>query len=337
MIIDLHRFLAAERATWSELEDMLDRMQRSASHRMSIEEAMRFHYLYEKVSSDLAKLATFASEPATRQYLESLTARAYAEIHETRDATGRVKPWRWFLVDFPVAFRKHVAAFWLAVAIMGVGGLFGGLAVSLDTEAKEALVPAQFSHLLGDPAARVREEESAEDDPLQGVRTTFSTSLMTNNIRVSILTLAAGVTAGIGTVILLFYNGILLGLVASDYVAAGQSVFLLGWLLPHGVVEIPAILIAGQAGLVLGRVIIGRGDRNPLRERLREVRADLAMLILGVAVLLVWAGLVEAFLSQYHEPVIPYWLKIGFGLLELVALVFFLGLRRNECRRRGGD
>lgn len=330
MLIDLHRFIAAERGTWVELEEILNHLQRSPNHRMSVEEAMRFHYLYEKVSSDLAKVTTFASEPATKAYLESLTARAYAEIHETRDTAARFRPGRWFLVDFPRVFRKHLVAFWVAVAVMVAGGLFGGFAVSLDPEAKEMLIPPQFAHLLGDPAKRVQEEESMERDAYNGARATFSTSLMTNNIRVSILTLAAGVTAGIGTVVLLFYNGILLGLVAFDYVGAGQGVFLLGWLLPHGVVEIPAILIAGQAGLVLGRSIIGRGDRVPLRDRLRNIRGDLAMLILGVAVLLVWAGLVEAFLSQYHEPVIPYWLKIGFGVLELGALVFFLGWRRGD-------
>jgi len=328
MLIDLHRFIASERQTWTELEEVLDRLQRATNARMSVEEAMRFHFLYEKVSSDLAKITTFASEPATKAYLESLTARAYAEIHETREKGKRFALGRWFLFDFPRAFRRHAGAFWVAVAIMLVGGLFGGFAVRLDPEAKEALVPAQFGHLLGDPTARVREEESAESDELSGARATFSTSLMTNNIRVSILTLASGITAGAGTVILLFYNGILLGLVTSDYLAAGQGVFLLGWLLPHGVIEIPAILVAGQAGLVLGRTIVGRGDRKPLRDRLQEVRGDLAMLILGVAVLLVWAGLVEAFLSQYHEPVIPYWLKIGFGVLELGALVFFLGWKR---------
>ena len=76
---------------------------------------------------------------------------------------------------------------------------------------------------------------------------------MTNNIRVSILAMALGMSwGGIGTFILLFYNGIIVGLVALDYVRAGQTIFLLGWLMPHGVIEIPAVLIGGQAGLVLG-------------------------------------------------------------------------------------
>jgi uncharacterized membrane protein SpoIIM required for sporulation len=154
---------------------------------------------------------------------------------------------------------------------------------------------------------------------------------MTNNIKVSISTLALGITWGIGTLITLFYNGVILGAVALDYILAGESVFLLGWLLPHGAIEIPAILLAGQAGLVLAGAMIGWGESIPMRERLRAVGSDLVTLIGGVALLLVWAGVVESFLSQYHEPVIPYGIKIGFGVIELILLVVFLG----RCGRAG--
>jgi uncharacterized membrane protein SpoIIM required for sporulation len=147
--------------------------------------------------------------------------------------------------------------------------------------------------------------------------------------------MALGMTWGVGTVLLLFYNGVILGAVALDYVRAGQTKFLLGWLLPHGAVEIPAILIAGQAGLVLALALIGWGTRAPVRERLREVSRDLTTLIFGVGLLLIWAGFVEAFLSQYHEPVVPYVAKIAFGLVELVLLFLFLaksGTRSSASR-----
>src|SRR5207253_10078619 len=97
-----------------------------------------------------------------------------------------------------------------------------------------------------------------------------------------------------------------------------------GSLLAHSVVEIPAILIAGQADLMLVLALLGWGKRIPLKSRLREVSQDLVTLIFGLGLLLVWAGFVEAFLSQYHEPVIPYSMKIVFGLFELILLVLFL-------------
>lgn len=329
MIIDLPRFIAAQRPTWMELEKRLDQMESESSRQLTLEEAKEFHLLYQKVAADLGRVATFAAEPELRRYLEALTARAYGEIHETRQR-GRFRPLHWFLVEFPRAFRRQYGAFVVSVLITLVGVIFGGFAVALDEEAKEAVLPAQFANHLGDPAKRVAEEESGKKSGASGHHATFASQLMANNISVSIRAVAFGMLWGIGTILLLFYNGVILGLVGIDYILAGQWVFLLGWLLPHGVIEIPAILIAGQGGLVLGKALIGRGDRAPLRQRMRAVSGDVMSLIGGVAVMLVWAGLVESYLSQYHEPVIPYWLKIAFGIGELAVLIWFLNHGRNR-------
>ena len=325
MIIDLPRFIAAERASWSELERQLESLEREPTRRLNLEQVKRFHFLYQKVSTDLARLSTFASEPGLRRYLESLTARAYAEIHETRERGQRFAFFKWFTRDFPAAFRRHIRAFALAVAITLAGTGFGAFAVAFDPEAKEAILPEMFANHLGDPAKRVAEEEQGGGSRGDARHATFAGMLMVNNINVAIRTLAFGMTYGIGTILVLFYNGVILGLVGVDYIAAGQTIFLLGWLMPHGVIEIPAILVAGQAGLVLGRALLGWGDRLPLGSRLRLVAPDLMTLIGGVAVLLVWAGIIESFLSQHHQPVIPYAAKIAFGAVELIALVWFLG------------
>jgi uncharacterized membrane protein SpoIIM required for sporulation len=193
-------------------------------------------------------------------------------------------------------------------------------------------------HLQGDPSDRVREEEAAVHDRLSGQHSAFSAMLMTHNTRISILTFSLGMTYGIGTVVLLFYNGVIVGAVGLDYIRAGEGKFLAGWLMPHGVIEIPAILIAGMAGLVLARALLGWGDRSPLRARMRQVAPDLVTLIFGVAALLTWAGIVEAFFSQYHEPVLPYWLKIGFGAAELTLFTLFLARSgRGSGSEEGND
>ena len=149
--------------------------------------------------------------------------------------------------------------------------------------------------------------------------------------------MALGMTWGVGTILMLFYNGVILGAVAVDYILAGQIRFLLGWLMPHGVVEIPAILIAGQTGLMLALALIGRSSRLPLKNRLREISGDVVTLIFGVGVLLIWAGFIEAFLSQYHEPVIPYEAKIAFGIVELFLLVLFLAKSGSSQKPQPGN
>jgi uncharacterized membrane protein SpoIIM required for sporulation len=333
MIIDLPRFIQSERPFWTELELLLDEVAEDPGQQLSLEQARRFHFLYQKTSADLGRVSTYASEPAIRRYLESLVARSYAEIHETRGRARTWRPFHWFFVEFPAVFRRHIRAFWVSILISLLGALAGGTAVIFDEEAKAAIVPKGFEHVLKDPAQRVAEEESASGERSDAGHATFAGFLMRNNITVSIRALALGMTLGIGTILVLLQNGIFLGQVAFDYINAGQGIFLAAWLLPHGSFELPAIFIAGQGGLVLARAILGRGDRAPLGARLRAVGKDVMTIIGGVAVMLVWAGIVESYMSQHHEPRLPYWIKIAFGSLELVALSLFLS--SAWWRRRG--
>lgn len=336
MIIDLKKFIADERPYWTELDKMIDRWEKDPGHRMDFSKIRRFHYLYQRASADLAKIMTFSSERKIRLYLESLVGRTYAAINETRGKPHRLAPIHWFFTTFPTTFRKYIRAFWLSIAIMMAGAVFGGVAMSVDPDAKEVLLP--FGHSEIDPSERVAEEEADGGKKMKGGKTSFSSFLMTHNTRVSIFVLALGMTWGVGTLIVLFMNGVMLGAIVVDYILAGQTIFLVGWLLPHGAIEIPAILLASQAGLVLAGALIGRGEHSSLAARLRNISGDLVTLIFGVAVMLVWAGLIEAFFSQYHEPVLPYELKIGFGVTELFLLILFLsksGAKKRNSPPRG--
>jgi len=328
VIVDIQKFIQAERPHWKELESLLEKMERDAAFRMNLSEIQHFHYLYRRASADLAKISSFASEKEIRNYLETLVAQAYGETHEIRTHARSFKPFHWFFKIFPQTFRRHIRPFALSVAITVLGFLFGGAVLTFDPDSKSILIP--FSHLQDSPTQRVMNEEKNSDDDLKGVKMSFSSQLMTHNTQVSIFTMGLGTTWGIGTFIMLFYNGAILGLISLDYIFAGQSKFLLGWLMPHGVIEIPAILIAGQSGFVLAGAMIGWGTRLPLRSRIREISKDLATLIGGTGVLLIWAGFVESFLSQYHEPVIPYLAKIGFGSIEFVLLCLFLGFAGRQ-------
>lgn len=335
MIIDLKRFISIRQAEWNECERFLDRFANNPRLRLSLDEAQRFHFLLERVAADLNQINTAAADPATRAYLESLLARGYSEVQETQRLPVLRAMATWLAVTFPQTVRRHAGALYLVIATFFAGCLFGGLALMLDPEAKPVIIG--FDHLMGSPSERVAEEEADAGDRMSSGKSTFSAFLMTHNIKVAIFTLALGMTLGVGTIVNLFYNGVILGAVCTDYVMAGETKFLIGWLLPHGSIEIPAILLAGQAGLVLGRALLFRDGDKDLIARLRIVRPDLLTLIGGVAVMLVWAGVVEAFLSQYHEPVIPYSAKIIFGVFSLAALICFLTMagRKQENELKG--
>ena len=327
MILNLPRFVAGERDYWAELEKMLDHQHDEPNWRLSVAEAQRLQYLYERSAAALLRIDQF-TEPELRASLQALVARAYSVIHETRSSRSSSWAWRKWAAEPASAFRRHLAAAGLSVAITIAGCAFGWMAIRADSHNKAVLMP--FPALMQPPGDRVAQEENTKIDRLQGQKATFSASLMTHNIRVSIFTLASGMTWGAGTVLLLFYNGVILGAVAADYIGAGQTAFLLGWLLPHGSFEIPAILIASQAGFLLAGALIGWGRPIALADRLRAVRRDVIALAGGSAAMLVWAGAVEAFISQSHRPVLPYGFKIALGLVEVMALAAYLTLAGGD-------
>jgi uncharacterized membrane protein SpoIIM required for sporulation len=334
VILDLDPFIRRERPYWEELERVLARLV-EREWLGGVDEVRRFYYLYERAAADLAKVRTFAAEPELRAYLEGLVGQAYARLHQRSGAGVSWRPLHWLTREFPAAFRRHVGAFWLAFGLTLLGAGLGALVLAHDPANKWMLIPAQFGHLEQTPSERVRAEEQAVAERsvvIAGGAPSFSTMLMTHNTKVALTAMALGFLWGVFTCVILFYNGVIVGFVAFDYLTDGQGEFLAAWLLPHGVPELTAIFIGGQAGLVLARAVIGHGNGQPLRQRLRSVRNDLATLAGGLAVMLVYAGLIEAFLSQHHGPHL-YALKIGFGLMELVLLVLFFALMGRQPDR----
>ena len=331
MILDLERFLSRERPKWEALEQALRPFENDRFYRPSYDESLRLFDLYQHCAADLARLQE-ASQSQLSAFLEPLIARAYAQIHSVRKRS-RARPFEWLTQTLPIVFRRHIRAFVLACALMLLGCAVGITLFELDGDAKAVLMP--FPHLLNDPNERVKQEEKDRGKHITGHQIAFSASLIAHNSSVAFFSMASGMTFGLGTILMLFANGVNLGAVCLDYAHAGQTRFLVGWLLPHGAFEIPALLLASQAGLLLAGALIGARSRLPRAQRLRAISGDVFTLSAGAAAMLIWAGLIEAFISQYHEPVLPYSAKIAFGIAELILLAWFFstaGRKREKLR-----
>lgn len=314
------------RPLWEEYESLLKRLEDDVSLRLDLDEIQRLRFLHESVAGDLMRVRTFTVDHDTTAYLESLLARGFGFIHENRGIRLRF-PVRKALVLFATTVRAHVRALGLVVTALMLGAMLGGMLVVMEPNVKEVILP--FAHLLGDPAERVAMEESS-DPEVSEAHTRFAAYLMANNIRVSILVLVLGIFYGVLTLVVVFYNGVILGAVIVDYLMAGQGVFLTAWLLPHGSVEIPAILFAAQAGLLIARAVMVPEGRLSVASRLRRVQSPVCVLIGGVVALLVWAGLIESFFSQYHAPILPYSVKITFGVIQMAGLIAYLMLAGSK-------
>jgi uncharacterized membrane protein SpoIIM required for sporulation len=336
VILDLERFQAQARPRWNSLESLLSILEGRTDRRLNPEEAEQLQELYTQVAADLNRVTHGALVPELRQYLERLVARAYAELYyapPTRSEFWQWRRWLRIFTAFPEAFRRQARYFALSVLITTLGCAMGGLAVRYDPASLDVLLPADY---LRDPGKRVHAEEKGENRHRASAQTeaAFSAQLIRHNIEVALLAAALGVTFGIGTALLLFENGVLLGAVAVRYTQQGFGLFVAAWLLPHGVFEIPSILIAGQAGFYLARLLLRRREDRDVRQSMREW----LVLIAGLALMLSWAGIMEAFFSQHHEPELPYAFKVAFAGAELVLLTVYLlviGRRNHGVRLEG--
>jgi uncharacterized membrane protein SpoIIM required for sporulation len=324
--MDVERFIRQREAQWRRLDGLLTHVETRGFRSLSAAGAEDLFNLYRLASSDLNLMQTRGGNPALLEYLEGLVARAYSAMAVPRRYRIFSAWWQILRHDFPAIMRREYAAFLLAAACLIFGATFGYLTMAMTGERyADVIIPPDHQSEQFRPAERVRMERQAGGTRMQGAghAGVFSTFLFTHNIRVSILAFALGFTFGLGTVIVLFYNGVMLGALAAYYWLDGVLVFFVAWIGPHGSIELPCIFFAATAGLMLARAQMSR-SRGSLRMQLRRMRPDLVAILVGTASLLVVAGVIEGTISQIHEPAISSGFKIMVAALLFTGLVVYL-------------
>lgn len=316
----------ARRPRWERLSNLLDKADGADLSVLSPEEVNELFRLYRLASSDLNQAQTQTGNPAVLEYLESTVGRAYGILAPPARTRLMAQWWHILRHAFPATIRAERGALFLATLTTVAGVLFGWTATAIDPDLTRVFLPPE--HLVQTPSERVAELEEMERTGVTpagglGHHATFSSFLFTHNIRVSIFAFGLGLTFGVGTLVLLFYNGALLGSIAQAYLADGVFEFFVAWVGPHGSIEIPSIIFAGTAGFMLARAQ-WRLDGSTTWRQIAQIRPQLTALILGTASLLVIAGLIEGGFSQINEPTLPYPLKITVAATLFVTLCLYL-------------
>ncbi|HEX6973959.1 MAG TPA: stage II sporulation protein M, partial [Vicinamibacterales bacterium] len=219
-----------------------------------------------------------------------------------------------FLRQFPLVFRETLPYTLAAVALFLAGGAAGVLLATAD--------PGFQRFLLGGPMMDTIERREMWTHGILAVKPAASSAIMTNNIAVAIAACATGMLAGLGTVYMMVFNGVLMGVIGTACHRAGMSLALWSFVAPHGVLELPAIFIAGGAGLILARGILAPGTL-PRRDSMSEAGAQAIRLFLGVIPLLVVAGVIEGFVSP---TTIDPRVKFATGASLAVLLTWYLAV-----------
>jgi uncharacterized membrane protein SpoIIM required for sporulation len=325
MAMDLDRFIRLRRQRWARLEILLDTAEQSAH--MDAPALQELLSLYRQACSDLNEARSYTANAGLIGRLNDLTGRGYRFVYRgARTLRLRGALQRFLSFEVPYTFRREGRFVLAAGAALLLGAVVGLAAVMADRDNGRLLIPEEF--FTESPAERVAKIET-EGERIDTVdeALNFGASLYTHNIRVSFLAFALGALTFAGGLLLLFYNGVILGALAGLYFLDGVGTFFFAWVGPHGALELPAIVFGGAAGLCAGRALLAPGTRTP-EAALRESFPSVWRMMLGAALVLVLAGLIEGSFSQFSARIFPYPLKIGVAAALFLGLVGWLFVRR---------
>lgn len=304
-------FLNKKQPIWSELERSLKRAPRFRANRMSPTQLDRMGYLYRRATSDLAVARRDLPDDRCVPYLNALVTRAHACIYQSAPLKRNIIR-HFFLCGFPTLFRTNLP-FVASAFLMFVVGFIAAYWIAMEDQGlAEKLAPQHIVETIHD-------KEMWTDIPALR-RTFFASFVMTNNIRVAFLAFALGITFMVGTMYILAFNGVHIGVIAGLCHVHGLALPLWSFVSPHGYIELTTIFIAGGSGLKMGYALIAPGVWTR-KQALIDAAKVAVQLIGGCIVLLVIAGVIEGFVSPSSLPPI---VKIGFGFTTGVLLFCYL-------------
>ena len=277
--------------------------------------------LYRQAAADLSTLRRDSTARAYAEHVNQLLARAHHIIYSSR-RKGFRKILHFLLDEYPAIFQRQIRYVLLSLAIM-LGGASLGSVLTLAR-------PQFMRHMLGPAMVETIERHEMWTHSIVGVEPMMSSLIMTNNLTVSFVAFAGGITFGLLTVWSMFFNGLLLGVIGVACQQHGMSLDLWSFVAPHGSLELPSIILAGGAGLRLARGVLFPGLYSR-RDSIALAGIEATRLVAGIIPLLVIAGTLEGFFSPSNAPV---WLKftVGGSLFALLLLWLF---RRAPAATRG--
>lgn len=317
-------FVRQRQPLWTELDGLLAEGKRL--HRMPAESIARVGALHRSLCTDLARARAAGYTHDLVAHLDLLAARANNAIY-------RAEPYRLdglrdlLLVDFPASLRRATRFFAAATALFVVPfaiGLFGAIA---SPEFAAAVLPQP---MLAEMAEAY--EQGFADGRTESQDAMMAGFYVYNNIGIAFRCFATGIFFGLGSVFFLVYNGLVMGTTLGYVIHAGAGRNIVTFVLGHGAFELTAIVISGAAGLRMGWALVRTEGRTRLGS-LRRHRDDIARLVLGAAVMLAIAALIEGFWSPSALPDPVKW-SVAAALWLAVILYFALAGRR--ARRRSG-
>lgn len=310
------RFRLEREKEWRELEDIVSKALNRGLKTLSRGELQRLPRLYRDVLSSLSVARSTALDRNMVEYLDSLASRAYLVMYGTRrlrrNAIGH-----FLLSEFPRRVRAMRLEAGLSMLLFFVGCVVAYILVRSEASWFYAFIPEAYA-TGRDPSAATETLRGSLYGEGGGWLGTFSSFLFTNNARIGMTAFALGFAAGVPTALLLFTNGLILGAFLALFAGRGLGVPALGWLLPHGIPEIAAVVLCGMAGFHVGRAVVAPGSLR-IQDALVQSGKRASVVVGGAIALFAYAALIEGVFRQaVHSEAIRFSMA-GFNAAWLTA------------------
>jgi uncharacterized membrane protein SpoIIM required for sporulation/uncharacterized RDD family membrane protein YckC len=313
---------------WIAFAARLSEAQRRGLRSFNETQVREFVEEYRSLSADLARLrtATRGSSSDELFYLGRLVTGAHNLLYRDRRNTFR-EIMRFLAFDVPTEVRRSVVPIALGAAFLFGPAVIAYAAVVRDPGVASTFIPTSMLDRAEEGVERAKHNAGYIPDP-EVFRPLMASQIIANNVQVTFAVFAAGITAGIGSLLMLILNGVSLGGVFGLYQSKGILKLLVAFVAPHGVLELSAICIAAGGGLLIAAAMLVPGDRTRRRALVENGRRAMR-LIAASTLLLIVAGSLEGMVSPI--PNWPLWGKLAVSGATLVLLVAYLtgGVRRR--------
>lgn len=327
-----HQFRKEREQGWRQLEVLVKKIETGSVKRLTDEEMIALPGLYRSALSSLSVARATSLDQGVVEYLESLSTRAYFLLYGTRTSLGK-RIAGFFIRDWPNAAQSLWRETSVSFFILAIFSVISYLLVMSNIEWFYSLSPGAMSDTRNPSASTEYLRGTLFDGGEDGSLSTFSAFLMSHNSRVAIMAFALGFAFCLPTIFYMAYTGCMLGSFVALFADRGLGVEVVGWLSIHGTTEIFAIVLAGAAGLHIGLSVAFPKDRPRLQSATEAGRRS-AVLMGGVVVMLIIAGLIEGFSRQLVTDTATRY-AVGGGMLFL--WLCYLYIPRDRFGKRHGS
>lgn len=325
--MNIQRWIAKREPNWQRLDSLLRQIEKKGVNSLETKEIGELGNLYRLVKADLIRARTQNLGNSLIINLQALKNRAYKQIEididininvdistnknsRRKECLGIIKFYRWGL---PAIVQQTFLYIALATALFVLGVLIASFYSWQDPTFMSLIVPQSI-------IAKVRDDGQLWTGSIAGIERAACSKIMINNLRISLGAVLGGITAGVFTIYIIVFNGLLIGTVATLVGQNNLAYPFWAFVFPHGSLELPAILIAGGAGLLIAKAIFNPGKYRRL-DVIKHHTCQAIQLLFAIVPMLIIAGIIESFFSSNLN--IPNPIKYLTGIVLFILLIIY--------------